>query len=120
VRVNHDPAAPKPSREKEVPDEAADAALLRKLAFDPRSIVPQPYPNADRKRGKTPDFKLTKDDRLCAYCEMKSPRDDYIFEMPPDGGPAIRKNVPFYRKLGRHERLAASDVVGSLNQYQRR
>jgi large subunit ribosomal protein L30 len=110
VRVNYDPAAPKPPREKEVHDEAADAALLRELAFDPRAIVPEPYPDADRKRGKTPDFKLMKDARLSAYCEMKSPRDDYIFEMPPDGGPAIRKNVPFYRKLGRHVRDAAQQL----------
>ena len=102
VRINHDPAAPTPPREKPVHDEAADAALLRELAFDPQAIVPEPYPDADRKRGKTPDFKLTKGGNLSAYCEMKSPRDDYIFEMPADGGPFIRKNVPFYRKLGSH------------------
>jgi large subunit ribosomal protein L30 len=110
VRVIHDPAAPRQSGEKEVYDEAADAALLRALAFDQQAIVPEPYSDADRRRGKTPDFKLMKNDRLCAYCEMKSPRDDYVFEMPPNGGPALRKNVPFYRKLGRHVRDAAQQV----------
>lgn len=110
VRVNHDPAAPKPPREKEVHDEAADAALLCKLAFEPQAIVPELYPDADRKWGRTPDFKLMKDDRPSAYCEMKSPRDDYMFETPSDGRPAIRKNVPFYRKLGRHVRDAAQQL----------
>lgn len=41
---------------------------------------------------------------------MKSPRDDYIFEMPADGGPAIREDIPFYRKLGKHVRDAAAQL----------
>ena len=110
VRVNYDPAPPQQPGKEKVHDEAADAALLRELAFDPLAILPQPYSDADRNRGKTPDFKLMKDDLLSAYCEMKSPRDDYIFEKPADGGPAMRKNVPFYRKLGRH----VSDAVEQL------
>src|SRR2546430_1588530 len=73
VRINHDPTAPQPPPEKPVPDEAADAALLRELAFDPRDIVPEPYSDAERKQGKTPDFKLMKDGTLRGYCEMKSP-----------------------------------------------
>jgi len=37
---------------------------------------------------------------LCGFCEMKSPRDDFILEAPEPGGIAARKNLPFYRKLG--------------------
>jgi ribosomal protein L30 len=110
VRINHDPAAPKPPPEKAVPDETGDAALLRELAFDPRGIGPELYSDAERKKGKTPDFKLMKDGTLRGYCELKSPRDDYIFQMPADGSPAIRKNVPFYRKLGRHVRDMAEQL----------
>lgn len=110
VRINHDPAAPKPPLEKVVHDEAADAALLRELAFAPQAIVPEAYPDAELRRGKTPDFKLLKDGKLSGYCEMKSPLDDYIFETPVDGAPAIRKNVPFYRKLGSHVRDAAQQL----------
>lgn len=110
VRVNHDPAAPKLPEAGEEYDEVADAALLRALAFDPVAILPEPYSDADLKRGKTPDFKLMKDDTLRAYCEMKSPRDDYVFQIPADGGPAIRKNVPFYRKIASHVRNASQQL----------
>jgi large subunit ribosomal protein L30 len=107
VRINHDPATPKPPKVVPVYDENADAALLRALAFDPSKIVPESYGAAARKNGKTPDFKLVRDGVLQGYCEMKSPRDDFIFEFPEDGAPAIRKDVPFYRKLASHVRRAA-------------
>lgn len=108
VRINHDPAAPRPPKVAPVYDEAADAALLRELAFDGNSIVFESYGAAARKNGKTPDFKLVRDGTLQGFCEMKSPRDDFIFEFPEDGGPAIRKDAPFYRKLASHIRRAAS------------
>src|SRR5260370_30439290 len=31
---------------------------------------------------KTPYFKLNKGSTLCCYCELKSPRDDWVFEFP--------------------------------------
>lgn len=37
---------------------------------------------------------------------MKSPRDDFVFEKPAPGEAAIRKNLPFHRKLGSHIRHA--------------
>ena len=37
---------------------------------------------------------------------MKSPRDDFVFEKPAPGQAAIRKNLPFHRKLGSHIRHA--------------
>jgi ribosomal protein L30 len=73
VKITHDPAAPKPPRVGPVYDEAADAALMRKLAFDGKNIVLEPYSEAELRRGKTPDFKLYKDGELCGYCELKSP-----------------------------------------------
>jgi hypothetical protein len=114
IRVNHDPAAPQPPKSIPRYDEAADAALLRKLAFDQNGISLETYGATARKKGKTPDFKLFRDGALRAFCEMKSPRDDYVFEFPPDGGTAIRKDVPFYRKLASHVRRAAKQF-GSTN-----
>jgi|GEM_PF-136226 large subunit ribosomal protein L30 len=108
VRINHDPAASRPPKEAPVYDEAADTSLLRELAFDGNSIVLESYGAAAKKNGKTPDFKLVRDGVLQGFCEMKSPRDDFVFEFPGDGGPAIRKDVPFYRKLASHIRRAAS------------
>jgi ribosomal protein L30 len=108
VKIKHDPAAPKPRLTPRVYDEAADAALMRKLAFDRKGITLERYSDAELKTGKTPDFKLYKDDKLCGYCEMKSPRDDYVFEKPAPGEAAIRKNLPFHRKLGSHIRHASA------------
>ena len=108
VQINHDPSAPKPPRVPAVYDEAADVALMRELAFDANNIVLEPYEVAGRNRGKTPDFKLLKDGNLCGFCELKSPRDDFILETPEDGGVAVRENLPFYGKLGGQIRRAAA------------
>jgi large subunit ribosomal protein L30 len=115
VQINHDPAAPEVPRGPPVYNEAADAALMRKLAFDASNIVPKPYSDAELRKGKTPDFKLLKDGKLCGFCELKSPRDDFIFETPEPGDFAIRKNLPFHRKLGSHIRHAGQqfDAVNS-------
>lgn len=105
VRINHDPAEAKPPQTREY-DEAEDAALMQTLLFDPKGIVLHPCSAAELKTGKTPDFKLFKDGKLCGFCEMKSPRDDYVFGPPNEKGFAVRKNLPFYRKLGSHVRHA--------------
>jgi ribosomal protein L30 len=113
VRLIRDPSAPKPPPLAPIYDEVADAALMRELAFDQNAIALEPFDAAAQRAGKTPDFKLLKDGSLSGYCELKSPRDDFIFESPQRGGVAIRENVPFYRKLGGHVRKAAKqfDVV---------
>lgn len=105
VRINNDPAVPKPEKGAPIYDEAADAALLRELAFNKKGIVTESY--GAKNKTKAPDFKLVKDGDVKGFCEMKSPRDDFIFETPKDGAPAVRKNVPFYRKLASHIRRAA-------------
>jgi hypothetical protein len=105
VQVNHDPAAPKAPRVAAVYDETEDVALMRELAFDKNNIVLEAYDDGALKKGKTPDLKLFKDGNLGGFCELKSPRDDFILEPPEPGGVAIRKNLPFYRKLGSHNRV---------------
>jgi hypothetical protein len=55
---------------------------------------------------KTSDFKLMKDGQLVGYCEVKSLFDLESMENPPEGEMAVRKNLPFYRKLGQHVRGA--------------
>jgi hypothetical protein len=107
VQINHDPAAPKPPYVPPVYDEAADAALLRELAFGLNNIAPEPYSVTERNEGKTSDFKLLKGGEVCGFCEMKSPKDDFVFESLIPSEPSIRENLPFYRKLGGHIRKAA-------------
>jgi ribosomal protein L30 len=110
IQINHDPSWPKPPGPAPVYDEAVDAGLLRELAFDARKIVLEAYPDAQRKLGKTPDFKLLVEGELRGFCELKSPRDDFIFEPPQDGEAAIRRDLPYYRKLGSHVRYAAKQL----------
>ena len=108
VRIIHDPSArPRVPADQE---DAADAALVRKLAFEPNNVVSETYSVSERARGKTPDFKLLVDGKLRGFCELKSPRDDQVLKAPDPGRPAIRKNLPFYRKLGDLVRSAASQL----------
>ena len=107
VRITHDPSAPKPAATVPAPDEAKDIQLLRDLIFNENGIVLEPYDAAALNRGKTPDFKLMKDGQLVGYCELKSPWDFGALEDPPAGGMAVRRNLPFYRKLGNEVRGAS-------------
>jgi ribosomal protein L30 len=108
VQINNDPSTPKRRHMAAPRDEAADIALIRKLAFDGKGIALEPYSNVALKKGKCPDFKLFKDGGLVGFCEVKSPRDDYVFEAPAKGEFAVRENLPFYRKIGSHIKRAAS------------
>jgi large subunit ribosomal protein L30 len=114
VRVNNDPSAPTAPRPAPIYDETADRALVGELAFDPNGIVPEAYNDAELRRGKTPDFKLFVNGDLRGFCEMKSPRDDFIFETPVEGDAVVRQNLPYYRKLGSHIRRAA-EQFGAVN-----
>jgi hypothetical protein len=80
---------------------------MRQLAFLGTGITLGRYTAAELRQGKTSDFKLYKDGQLVGFCELKSPIDDYVFDSPPPGQPAVRRNIPYYRKLGSHVRYAA-------------
>jgi hypothetical protein len=67
--------------------EAADVKLMRDLIFNPSGVVLLPFTKEEMAKGKTPDFKLMKGSELVGYCELKSPRDDWIFEFPKDTEP---------------------------------
>jgi hypothetical protein len=110
VKVTHDPAVPRVVAGAPAPDEAADAQRLRDLMCDANGIVLEPYDKAALNRGKTPDFKLTKNGELVGYCEVKSLFDPEALEDPPEGATAVRKNLPFYRKLGQHVRGAVEQL----------
>lgn len=75
VQINNDPSAPKsrpqaPSKH----DEAADIALVRKLAFDGKGVTLEPYDDAALKRGRCPDFKLFKNGERLGFCEVTAGR----------------------------------------------
>jgi large subunit ribosomal protein L30 len=110
VKITHDPAAPRVAVEPPAPDEAADIQMLRDLICDANGIVLEPYDNAALNRGKTPDFKLMKDGELVGYCEVKSLFDPEALDDPPEGTMAVRKNLPFYRKIGQNIRSAVQQL----------
>src|SRR6266567_1044000 len=68
-------------------DEAADQELMRQLVFNPHQLVLEPFTKEEMRGRKTPDFKLLKGGKLVGYCELKSPRDDWIFDVPADVNP---------------------------------
>jgi hypothetical protein len=68
------------------PDEGTDIKLVQELIFQPREIELRRL-NKEEKKEKNPDFKLFKESKLCGYCELKSPRDDWTFESPDKGKP---------------------------------
>jgi hypothetical protein len=66
------------------PNELADVKLIQELIFQPSTVALQPFSKEEMTKGKTPDFKLMKGSELHGYCELKSPRDDWVFEFPDD------------------------------------
>jgi large subunit ribosomal protein L30 len=62
-------------------DEEADRALVRQLLGQTGDLDFVVLPEG---KAKTPDFKVMKDGQFKAYCELKSPRDDWIFAIPKD------------------------------------
>ena len=55
--------------------------------------------------------------KLLGFCELKSPRDDDVFDRPAPGQVAIRKNLPFYRKIGSHIRKASQQFEAVNKQH---
>jgi len=75
-------------------DEAADLALMRRLVFKDDRIILESFSAEEMRGRKTPDCKLMKDGRLAGYCELKSPRDDWVFKVPDDLKPGeMRQEV---------------------------
>jgi large subunit ribosomal protein L30 len=60
-------------------DEEADEALMRQFLFKGQGVEAVRLPSGNN---KTPDFKVLKNGELKGYCELKSPRDDWMFAVP--------------------------------------
>lgn len=55
--------------------EANDEELARTLVFQPNGLTLQKIP---RGAGKTPDYVVLKNETPVAYCELKSPQDEWL------------------------------------------
>src|ERR1700722_16202413 len=100
------------------PDEAADTKLIKELIFQPWDVVLQPFSKKEMAKGKTPDFKLMKGAELSGYCELKSPRDDWIFEFPDDIKPGESatetRSSPTSNNLAR-QIISAAEQFDAIN-----
>jgi large subunit ribosomal protein L30 len=99
-------------------DEAADSEITRKLVFGPRDILLQRFGRKEMRGRRTPDFKLFKDGKPRGYCELKSPRDDWVFKVPEDLQPGeIREEKrpdPAAHNLANHI-LNAAEQFDAVN-----
>ena len=105
------------------PNEEHDLQLAEKLIFGGRGLVLQRYALSETLEGRTPDFRVLRDGKLVAYCEVKSPRDDWLdeqIECAPPGEIAggLRPDRTFDR-LARHVKKAASqfDAVNAARKF---
>jgi hypothetical protein len=95
------------------PDEDLDLKLVERLVFGARhDLILQRFGHAETVAGRTPDYRVLRGETLVAFCEVKSPRDDWLDEQiaaaPPGqiaGGP---RSDPTFNRIARHVEKAAS------------
>ena len=102
-------AMPRPLRIR--PEEPVDLNIAAKL-LQSHGLTPKRFTKAGRRIGKTPDFRVMRGENLVAFCEVKSPRDDWLdtqLEEATHGGivGGCHKD-PVFNRLSRIIRKAAS------------
>ena len=89
---------------KDRTNEAADTALAEELLFGPCGLVIEPIP-PEPGRAKTPDFRINSWRGFGGYCELKSPRDDWLDEQLEGSGGEIvggARQDPTFNRLARN------------------
>lgn len=93
------------------PDEDRDLELIEELMFAPRGLQLQRFTQAETLTGKTPDFRVFKTGDLVAFCEAKSPRDDWLDDQLDVAAPMQLvgglRNDPTFNRIARHVEKAA-------------
>lgn len=88
------------------PDEEPDLKLVEELLFDGRRLRLERFDRAETLAGRTPDFKVLRDGALVAFCEVKSPRDDWLDEQLEDAksGEVVggARSDPTFNRIARH------------------
>jgi len=86
------------------PDEDPDLKLIEELIFAPRGLELQRF--SHQETGRTPDFRVLRAGELAAYCEVKSPRDDWL-DNQLDVAPPLQlvgglRPDPTFNRIARH------------------
>jgi hypothetical protein len=94
------------------PDETADLSLVECLLFRKPGIVLERFNRQETLAGRTPDFKVMRDGKLVAFCEVKSPRDDWLEEQIESALPGQfvggARADPTFNRIARHIQKSAS------------
>jgi hypothetical protein len=89
------------------PDETDDFSVVERLLFKESGIVLERFNRHETLAGRTPDFKIMRDGKLFAFCEVKSPRDDWL-EEPSGRLVGGARPDPTFNRIARHIGKAAS------------
>jgi hypothetical protein len=93
-------------------DEEADLELAKRLVFRDSGLILQRFSRAETLSGRTPDFRVLRDSELVAFCEVKSPRDDWLEEqidqVPAGEIAGGLRDDPTFNRIARHIEKAAT------------
>jgi hypothetical protein len=94
------------------PNEKVDLFLARELLYEPNRLRLSRFTRDEMSRSRTPDFRVSRDDELVAYSEVKSPRDDALDNLLDEAAPGeivqLLRNDSVFNRLGRHVVKAAT------------
>jgi hypothetical protein len=94
------------------PNEQADVALVKRIIFGGQGLLLEPFAREETLKNRTPDFKVFKNSKIVAFCEIKSPRDDWLDAQIETANPGQiaggARNDPTFNRLARHISKAAS------------
>ena len=100
---------PPPSHDPPVarrPDEEPDLKLAEELIFRGRGLTLERFDPAATLAGRTPDFRVLLGDTLKAFCEVKSPRDDWLDDQIEAASPGQiaggARSDPTFNRIARH------------------
>jgi hypothetical protein len=92
--------------------EEPDLRLAEELVFAQRGLDVQRFSRAETVAGRTPDFRVTQAGELVAFCEVKSPRDDWLKDQLAAASPGQivggGRPDPTFNRLARHIQKAAT------------
>ncbi|HJW42623.1 MAG TPA: hypothetical protein VJ476_15515 [Rhizomicrobium sp.] len=97
---------------KRRPNEDPDLAMVEELIFAPRALALERFTREETLRGRTPDFRVRRQQELVAFCEVKSPRDDWLDEQLDAAQPGQivggARNDPIFNRIARHVEKAVT------------
>ncbi len=98
--------------------EKSEESLVATLLQD-HGLQPLRFSKREMRAGKTPDFRILRGSDLFAYCEVKSPRDEWLDEQLHEAEPGTIvgsvRNDPIFNRLSKMIKNAAKqfDAVNS-------